>query len=72
VEKRAIKGEYITLGNLLQKVNIAQTGGQAKILVKQLDIKVNNEKEDRRGRKLYPGDLIDIEGREYLLIHENQ
>ena len=72
MEKRAIKGEYITLGNLLQKVNIAQTGGQAKILVKQLDIKVNNEKEDRRGRKLYPGDLIDIEGREYLLIHENQ
>jgi ribosome-associated protein YbcJ (S4-like RNA binding protein) len=43
------------------------SGGQAKIAVKTLKIKVNGEKEDRRGRKLYPKDVIDIEGKSYTI-----
>ena len=48
-----ITTEFITLGQLLKIVDIASSGGEAKILVKELDIKVDGEKEDRRGRKLY-------------------
>ena len=55
-----INSEYITLGQLLKIVDIASSGGEAKFLVKELTIKVNNEPEDRRGRKLYKGDIIDI------------
>jgi ribosome-associated protein len=32
-----------------------------------LKIQVNGEKEDRRGRKLYPNDVIEIEGKTYTI-----
>ena len=55
--------EYITLGQLLKKADFIQSGGEAKFAVKELDITVNGEKEDRRGRKLYPNDVVVIEGK---------
>lgn len=60
-----IKTEYITLGQVLKLTDWIATGGEAKLAVKQLHILVNGEKEDRRGRKLYPGDQITIEGKHY-------
>ena len=57
--------EYITLQQFLKLKDIASSGGEAKYLVKELDILVNGEKEDRRGRKLYPGDEVVINGRTY-------
>ena len=62
-----IKTEYITLQQYLKFIGIADTGGQAKILVKQLDSRVNGEKEDRRGRKLYPNDTVMINGKKYIV-----
>ncbi|MBE6117107.1 MAG: RNA-binding S4 domain-containing protein [Solobacterium sp.] len=58
---------YITLSQFLKKTGIAATGGQAKYLVKELDITVNGEKEDRRGKKLYSGDEVIIDGRKYIV-----
>lgn len=43
------------------------SGGEAKFAVKELKITVNGEKEDRRGRKLYPGDQISIEDKSYTI-----
>ena len=60
--KIKILTDYITLGQLLKMTDFIQSGGEAKFAVKTLDITVNNEKEDRRGRKLYAGDVIVIEG----------
>ena len=62
VKKVKITTEFITLGQLLKIVDIASSGGEAKILVKELDITVDGEKEDRRGRKLYPNTTIVIKG----------
>ena len=62
-----ITTEYITLQQYLKFSGIADTGGQAKVLVKQLDIRVNGEKEDRRGKKLYPGDKVTINGKTYIV-----
>ena len=59
--------EYITLQQFLKKTGIADTGGQAKYLVKELPITVNGEQEDRRGRKLYPGDVLVINGKTYTV-----
>ena len=56
--------EYITLGQLLKKADFIQSGGE----VKELDITVNGEKEDRRGRKLYPNDVVVIEGKTITLL----
>ena len=60
-----INTPYIELQQLLKLTDWVSTGGEAKIAVKKLDIAVNGEKEDRRGRKLYPGDVVRIQNKEY-------
>lgn len=50
--------EYITLNVLLKMVDLISTGGMAKLYLRTNDVYVNGEKEDRRGRKLYRGDII--------------
>ncbi|WP_232698007.1 S4 domain-containing protein YaaA [Brevibacillus daliensis] len=56
-----IRTEYITLGQFLKLCGVIDTGGMAKAFLSEVPIKVNGEPEDRRGRKLYPNDLIEIE-----------
>ena len=53
---------YIKLDQFLKWQGIAQTGGEAKIIIKQGIVEVNGEAEIRRGRKLVTGDLVTIEG----------
>ena len=62
-----IDTEYVTLGQFLKMTDWIDTGGQAKFAVKELDIAVNGEKEDRRGRKLRAGDTLTINGQKYEL-----
>lgn len=62
-----VKNDYITLGQLLKVADFVQSGGEAKAAVKELAITVNGEKEDRRGRKLYPKDEVIIEGKKIHL-----
>lgn len=62
-----INTEFITLAQMLKMADIVQSGGQAKYAVKELDIKVNDELENRRGRKLYPGDKIAVNGENYTI-----
>jgi ribosome-associated protein len=56
-----IETTYITLGQFVKLVGAIDTGGQVKWFLSEHEIKVNNELENRRGRKLYPGDKIEIE-----------
>ena len=58
-----ITTEYITLQQFMKLSGIVSTGGEAKLRIKEMDIVVNGEKENRRGRKLYPGDKVKIEER---------
>lgn len=64
-ERVEIHTEYITLGQMLKKMKIIESGGEEKIFVKTHDISVNEVKEDRRGRKLRPGDKVRIDGKDY-------
>lgn len=50
--------QYITLQSLLQVGGVISTGGMAKIFLQENEVKVNGVHEDRRGRKLYPGDKV--------------
>lgn len=59
-EPVAIRGPYITLGDLLKRTGAVPTGGQAKRLIQSGTVRVNGEVEVRRGRKLYPGDTITL------------
>ena len=59
--------EYITLNVLLKIVDLIPTGGMAKIYLAENDVYVNGELENRRGRKLYRGDIIKLEETEFLI-----
>ncbi len=57
-----LRSEYITLGQLLKAMDFAQDGVDAKFRIQNGDAKVNGEEELRRGRKLYDGDIVTIDG----------
>ncbi|MFB1051704.1 S4 domain-containing protein YaaA [Paraliobacillus sp. JSM ZJ581] len=59
-EKIGITTDYIPLGQFLKLANIIESGGMAKLFLADYNVFVNNEQDQRRGRKLYPGDRVDI------------
>ncbi len=60
METVKIHTESITLGQLLKFVNLASSGGEVKALLAEGNIRVDNEVETRRGRKLYPGMTVTV------------
>jgi len=56
---------YIKLDQFLKWQGIAQTGGEAKIIIQEGDVMVNDLLETRRGRKLRTGDLVTVDGQKY-------
>lgn len=52
--------EYITLGQVLKEVSVISSGGQAKWYLAENTVLVDGEPENRRGRKLYPGMMIEL------------
>lgn len=59
--------EYITLNVLLKISGIISTGGMAKIFLLNNDVYVNEEKENRRGRKLYREDVIRFGNKSFII-----
>lgn len=62
-----ITTEYITLQQLLKMEDFISSGGQAKYYLAENDVYVNNELDQRRGRKLYPSDIVKIENKEFII-----
>jgi ribosome-associated protein len=50
--------EFITLGQLLKIVGEVNSGGEVKEYLREETPLVNGERENRRGRKLRPGDVV--------------
>ncbi|WP_240376329.1 S4 domain-containing protein YaaA [Bacillus piscicola] len=57
-----IDTEYITLGQLLKETGVIDSGGMAKMFLAEHAVSVNGEPEQRRGKKLYDGSNVHIEG----------
>jgi len=56
-----IHSGYIKLDQFLKLSDCVSTGGMAKALLQEGYVLVNGEKEERRGRKLYPGDKVEVQ-----------
>ena len=54
----AIHTEFIKLQDFLKFCDAVSSGGMAKNFIQNGEITVNGETETRRGRKLYPGDVV--------------
>ena len=65
IRKVEIYDEYITLAQFLKIVDLISSGGEAKDFILLNKIFINDIEENRRGRKLYKGDLIKISSKEY-------
>jgi len=59
--------DTIKLDQFLKFQDLAQTGGEAKIMIWDGLVLVNDEVETRRGRKLVHGDRVTVEGITYLV-----
>lgn len=62
-----IKTESIKLSQFLKLAGFCDTGGQAKLFTEENEILVNDEVEKRKGRKLIPGDVVIVEGKEFII-----
>ena len=66
----AITTDYIKLDSFLKVVNVVGSGGEAKIIISEGEVRVNGEIETRRGRKLYPGDRVVLGEHEFTVKRE--
>jgi ribosome-associated protein len=58
----ALRGEHITLAHALKAAGLADTGGQAKVLVREGGVNVNGSAVTQPGRKLRAGDRFGLAG----------
>ena len=54
-----LREEYIKLGQALKAAGFVSSGVEAKEVIIDGLVKVNNEIEKRRGKKLYDGDIVE-------------
>jgi ribosome-associated protein len=55
-----IRDESIRLGQFLKLANLVESGAEAKPLIADGLVRVNDEVETRRGRQLVPGDVVSL------------
>jgi ribosome-associated protein len=67
MQRFTIETEHIKLDSFLKLVNIVGSGGEAKLIIADGQVKVNGETETRRGRKLYPGDRVALEDHVFMV-----
>ena len=65
-----IKTEWIKLDQLLKLANIAGSGGHAKILIQEGQVKVNGLAEYQRGKKIKPGDVVEVEDTKFKILED--
>lgn len=70
--KIAIYTDFITLGQFLKLAGLINNGGEAKFYLQNVDVLVCGEVENRRGRKLRIGDLIEVNGRKFEIVQKNE
>ncbi|MDE0573626.1 RNA-binding S4 domain-containing protein [Demequina sp. B12] len=56
-------GEGIRLGQFLQLAGLVDSGGEAKEVIREGLVLVNDEVDERRGRQLHDGDVVTFNGR---------
>ena len=57
-----ITTQFIRLDSFLKLANLVGSGGQAKMIIQDGLVKVNDEVCTMRGKKLYGGEVVDVDG----------
>ena len=72
MDKIEIYTEFITLGQFLKLYGAINNGGEAKKYLETGRVSVNFEPETRRGRKLYPSDVVGFKGKEIQIVKKDE
>ena len=67
-ENIAIFSEYISLDKLLKFAGVADTGGQAFLLIEDGIVLLNGEKVREKRRKVYAGDVVTVDNQLQLTV----
>lgn len=62
--------EFIRLDSLIKLANLVGSGGQAKLIIRDGLVKINGEVCTMRGKKLYGGEVVDVDGEVLRVIKE--
>ena len=63
-----IRDEFIKLGQALKLAGVVEDGVEAKYAIQDGLVQVNGEVDQRRGRKVYEGDVITFDDQEIKVI----
>ena len=66
--KISIKEDFIRLDSAMKLGNLVVTGGHAKIVIQEGEVKVNGEVCTMRGKKLHKGDKVEFEGQGFEIV----
>ena len=67
IEKVKISTEFIKLDQFLKWLAVVDSGSEAKEIILDGKVKVNDEVETRRGRKIYPEYKVEIFYKTYIV-----
>lgn len=67
-EKISIREDFIRLDSAMKLANLVVTGGHAKIVIQDGEVKVNGEICTMRGKKLYKGDKVTFDGQGFEIV----
>ena len=56
-----IRDDSIRLGQFLKLAGLADSGAEARELITDGEVRVNDEVDTRRGRQLHKGDVVSVE-----------
>ena len=62
MEISEIRGEFIKLNQWLKRENMVPTGGEAKFVIEAGAVKVNGKIATELRKKLYDGDIVEVDG----------
>lgn len=71
MKKIIIKDEFIKLGQLLKLADLVESGAMAKEVIENGQVFYNDEVETRRGKKVYPGDVVKFNGESVTVSNDN-
>lgn len=68
MEEIKLKDSFIKLGQALKVVNFVESGAQAKEVIQEGHVKVNDEVCTQRGKKLVDGDIVSFQGNKIKIV----
>ncbi len=67
MEEIILRDDFIKLGQAIKAAGLVESGVEAKIVIKDGEVKVNGVVETQRGKKLFGGEVVEYNGSSILI-----